>query len=125
MGKNRLFQKPVVSKFGLFYIRFWLICQKFGLFLKRLVLKQQVFPRIDIPTLDSINSVWWGWGGFVYGRVTILAVYYLGNNSIIFQKSFIFAIPSISSEIPSILSEIPNMFSKTQVFVCQENKSPR
>ena len=31
MGKNLLFQKPVVSKFGLFY-RFRLICQKFGIF---------------------------------------------------------------------------------------------
>ena len=32
MGKNLLFQKPVVSEFGLFYIIFRLICQKFGLF---------------------------------------------------------------------------------------------
>jgi len=32
MGKNLLFQKPVVSKFGLFYTITWLICQKFGLF---------------------------------------------------------------------------------------------
>ena len=32
MGKNLLFQKPVVSKVGLFYIIIWLICQKFGLF---------------------------------------------------------------------------------------------
>ena len=32
MGKNLLFQKPVVSTFGLFYIRFRLICQTSGLF---------------------------------------------------------------------------------------------
>ena len=31
-GKNLLFQKPVVSEFGLFYSICWFICQKFGLF---------------------------------------------------------------------------------------------
>jgi hypothetical protein len=34
MGKNLLFQKPVVSKFGLIYSRSRLICQNFGLFVE-------------------------------------------------------------------------------------------
>ena len=48
MGKNLLFQKPVVSKFGLFYSIFRLIFDRnLAYFLKRQVLKQQVFPRIS------------------------------------------------------------------------------
>ena len=80
--KNQSFQNLADSILG-----FGLFARNLTYCLKRLVLKQQVFPRIDIPTLDSINSVWWGRGGFVYGRVTILAVYYLGNtNTWIFER---------------------------------------
>jgi len=35
MGKNLLFQKPVVSKFGLFHIIVWITYQKSGLFFER------------------------------------------------------------------------------------------
>ena len=56
MGKNLLFQKPVVSKFGLFYSIFRLICQKFGLFFETTGFETTGFSPYKILMLLMVPS---------------------------------------------------------------------
>ena len=52
MGNNMLFQKPLVSTFGLFYMFVWLICQKFVFFETTGFETTGVSPYIILVTFD-------------------------------------------------------------------------
>ena len=56
MGNNLLFQKPVVSEFGLFYISTWLICQKFGLFFETTGFETTGFSTYRLPRQDKSSN---------------------------------------------------------------------
>ena len=56
MGKNLLFQKPVVSEFGLFYITSRLSCQKFGLSFETTGFETTGFPRINNNNNNNSSS---------------------------------------------------------------------